>query len=104
MVSVRHILVAVLVLLTPVVSRSRPDAEQVTVARTSLFAQSAGQALNRDFPDANISFLLLDAHTGHVLASRGEQANIPFPLVSLANPFAALAYGEQHNFYYPSHT
>jgi hypothetical protein len=104
MVSVRHILVVVLILLTPVMSRSRPDAEQVTATRASLFAQSAAQALNRDFPDANISFLLLDAHTGQLLASRWEQANVPIPLGSLAKPFAALAYGEQHDFHYPSYT
>lgn len=104
MVSVKHILLVVLILLTPVVSRSRPDAEHVTAARASLFAQSAAQALNRDFPDANISFLLLDAHTGQLLASRWEQANVPIPLGSLAKPFVALAYGEQHEFQYPSHT
>ena len=94
----------VLVLLMPVVSRSGPDSEQVTASRTSLFAQFAGQALNRDFPDANISFLLLDAHTGQLLASRWEQANVPIPLGSLAKPFVALAYGEQHDFHYPSYT
>jgi cell division protein FtsI/penicillin-binding protein 2 len=104
MVSVKHILVMILVLLTPVVSRSRPDAEQVTAGPTSLFAQSAAQALNRDFPDANVSFLLLDARTGQLLASRWERATVPIPLGSLAKPFAALAYGEQHEFRYPSHT
>lgn len=104
MVSVKHIQVVVLILLTPLVSRSRPDAEQVTAARTSLFAQSAAQALNRDFPDVNVSFLLLDAHTGRLLASRWDHATDPIPLGSLAKPFAALAYGEQHEFHYPSHT
>jgi len=104
MVSVKHILVVILILLTPIVSRGRPDAEQVTAARTSLFAQSAAQALNRDFPDAYVSFLLLDAHTGQLLASRWEHATVPIPLGSLAKPFAALAYGEQHEFHYPSHT
>lgn len=103
MVSVKHILVMILVLSTPLVSRSRPDAEQVTAGRTSLFAQSAAQALNRDFPDANVSFLLLDARTGQLLASRWEHAAVPIPLGSLAKPFAALAYGEQHEFHYPSH-
>jgi cell division protein FtsI/penicillin-binding protein 2 len=102
MVSVKHILVMILVLSTPVVSRSHPDWGQVTAAHTSLFAQSAAQALNRDFPDANVSFLLLDAHTGQLLASRWERANVPIPLGSLAKPFAALAYGEQHEFHYPS--
>jgi stage II sporulation protein D (peptidoglycan lytic transglycosylase) len=104
MVAIRYILVVVLILLTPVASRSRPDAEQVTAARTSLFAQSAVQALSRDFPDANVSFLLLDAHTGQLLASRWERANVPIPLGSLAKPFAALAYGEHHEFHYPAHT
>jgi cell division protein FtsI/penicillin-binding protein 2 len=104
MVSVKHILVGALILLTPVVSPSRPDAERVTAAHTSLFAQSAAEALNRDFPDANVSFLLLDAHTGQLLATRWDHATVPIPLGSLAKPFAALAYGEQHEFHYPSHT
>ena len=99
----KHILVVVLILLTPVVSRSRPDAEQVTAVHTSLFAQSAAEALNRYFPDASVSFLLLDAHTGQLLTSRWEHATVPIPLGSLAKPFAALAYGEQHEFHYPSH-
>jgi cell division protein FtsI/penicillin-binding protein 2 len=103
MVSVKHILIVVLILLTPVVSRGRPDIEQVTAGRTSLFAQSVAQALNRDFPEADVSFLMLDAHTGQLLASRWDHATVPIPLGSLAKPFAALAYGEQHEFRYPSH-
>jgi cell division protein FtsI/penicillin-binding protein 2 len=104
MVSVKHILVMILILLTPEVSRGRPDAEQVIAPRTSLFAQSAAQALNRDLPDVSVSFLLLDARTGQLLASRWHHATVPIPLGSLAKPFAALAYGEQHDFHYPSHT
>jgi cell division protein FtsI/penicillin-binding protein 2 len=101
---VKHISVVVLILLTPVMSRGRPDAEQVITPRASLFAQSAAQALNRDFPDISVSFLLLDARTGQLLASRWDHATVPIPLGSLAKPFAALAYGEQHEFRYPSHT
>jgi cell division protein FtsI/penicillin-binding protein 2 len=104
MVSVKHISVVVLILLTPVMSRGRPDAEQVITPRASLFAQSAAQALNRDFPDISVSFLLLDARTGQLLASRWDHATGPIPLGSLAKPFAALAYGEQHDFHYPAHT
>jgi len=96
--------VPVLILLTPVVSRSRPDAKHATSARTSLFAQSAAEALSRNFPDANISFLLLDAHTEQLLASRWDQPNLPIPLGSLAKPFTALAYGERHEFRYPTLT
>jgi hypothetical protein len=82
--------------------RSRADG-RADDPRTSLFAQSASQALNRDFPSDDISFLLLDAQTGAVLASRWDHPETPTPLGSLVKPFTALAYGEQHGFKYPSH-
>ncbi len=69
---------------------------------SSLFAQSAAEALARDFPSRDISFLLRDAHTGHVLASRWDHPDAPIPMGSLLKPFTALAYGEQHNYQYPS--
>jgi hypothetical protein len=70
---------------------------------TSLFAQSAAEALNRDFPSRDISFLLLDASTGNVLASRWSHPDAPISMGSLFKPFTALAYGEQHEFQYPVH-
>lgn len=70
---------------------------------SSLFAQSAAETLNRDFPSRDISFLLLDARTGRVLTARWERIDSPIPLGSLLKPFTALAYGEQHDFHYPSH-
>jgi cell division protein FtsI/penicillin-binding protein 2 len=70
---------------------------------SSLFAQSAAEALARDFPSPDISFLLLDAHTGRVLASRWDHPDAPIPMGSLLKPFTALAYGEQHDFRYPSY-
>jgi len=72
-------------------------------AESSLFAQSAAETLNRDFPSRDISFLLLDARTGRVLTSRWERIDSPIPLGSLVKPFTALAYGEQHDFHYPAH-
>lgn len=82
----------------PAVSNSaeNPDA--------SLFAQSAAAALSHDFPGRDISFLVLDTHTGRLLASRWEQPDTPIPMGSLVKPFTALAYGEQHEFRYPGHT
>jgi len=71
---------------------------------STLFAQSAAEALNHDFPSRDISFLLLDAHTGRVLAARWDHPDTPIPMGSLLKPFTALAYGEQHNYQYPSHT
>jgi cell division protein FtsI/penicillin-binding protein 2 len=70
---------------------------------TTLFAQSAGEVLHREFHDDSISYLLLDAQTGAVIASRWENPETPIPLGSLVKPFTALAYGEQHAFRYPAH-
>jgi len=113
MVGVKHIalpLTLILLALSPSGSRAGPPAlDRAEIARadnpeTSLFAQSAAEALNRGFPSRNISFLLLDAHTGRVLASRWEHPDRPIAMGSLVKPFTALAYGEQHDFRYPSHT
>jgi cell division protein FtsI/penicillin-binding protein 2 len=68
-----------------------------------LFAQSAAQILQREFTGREVSYLLLDVHTGAVLASRWENADQPIPLGSLVKPFVALAYGEAHQFRYPAH-
>ena len=104
MVSVKHIfLVAGLVLLVPVTSRTRPVPDRSGTARASLFAQASAQALNQDFSDPDISFLVVDARNGELLASRWDNLDSPIPLGSLAKPFAALAYGEQHAFRYPAH-
>src|ERR1017187_340665 len=83
-------------------ARSRADG-RADDPRTSLFAQSASQVLNRDFPSDDVSFLLLDAQTGAVLASRWDHPETPIPLGSLVKPFIALAYGDLHEFKYPAH-
>jgi len=85
---------------------------------SSLYSQSASQAIthalaecgqNASQVDAlcsereNLSYLLLDAHSGSVLSSDWPDSNTPIPLGSLVKPFAALAYGEKHQFKYPIH-
>ena len=85
---------------------------------SSLFRQSAARKLEREFgacvesspPTSEkcrqlsyVSFLLLDAHTGAVLASRWPNAEVPIPLGSLVKPITALAYGQRHQFRYPTH-
>ncbi len=92
--------IGVLALTPPPLS---PAAAENTSARNSLFAQSAAQILEREFAGREVSFLLLDARTGAVLASRWDGADRPIPLGSLVKPFVALAYGEEHQFHYPSH-
>jgi cell division protein FtsI/penicillin-binding protein 2 len=51
----------------------------------------------------NLSYLLLDARSGSILASDWPEADTPISLGSLVKPFAALAYGEKHEFRYPVH-
>jgi cell division protein FtsI/penicillin-binding protein 2 len=99
------LLALVPIALSPSSGRAGARAEAPANARdSSLFAQSATEALNRDFPSRDISFLLLDASTGRVLASRWDHPDQPIPMGSLVKPFAALAYGEEHEFHYPTHT
>lgn len=76
-------------------------AESATV-RSSLFAQSAARILERDFTSRDVSFLLLDVRSGAVLASRWDDAGRAIPMGSLVKPFTALAYGEEHQFRYPT--
>jgi len=106
MVGVKQIALTLsLLALSPSAGRARPSAtDRADSSVESLFAQSAGEALNRGFPGPDISFLLLDAHTGRVLASRWDRPDTPIPMGSLVKPFTALAYGEEHDFRYPSHT
>ena len=104
MVSVKQIFfVTGLVLLVPAMSSSRPSPDRFADQK-SLFAQASAQALNQNFSNPDISFLVLDTRTGELLASRWDDPDRPVPLGSLAKPFAALAYGEQHAFHYPTHT
>lgn len=102
MVTIRNTAVLLLVLLP----RSAPAGsgfDRGATVSTSLFAQSAAQSLERDFPNPDLSFLLVDATTGQLLAARWDHAERPIPMGSLAKPFAAIAYGEKHNYRYPNH-
>jgi len=107
MVAIRNLVLLSLVCLlalSPSSGRAgAPRSDRANPPRSSLFAQSAGQILNRDFPSGDISFLLLDARTGRVLASRWDNPQAQIPLGSLVKPFTALAYGEHHAFRYPAH-
>ena len=107
MVAIRHLvllsLVSLLALSPSSGSAGAPGLDRANPPRSSLFAQSEGQILNHDFPSSDVSFLLLDARTGRVLASRWDNPQTPIPLGSLVKPFTALAYGEHHAFRYPAH-
>lgn len=103
MVPIKNLAILALILLAQSSARGGPRSENADTSRPSLFAQSAAETLNRRFPSHDISFLLLDARTGEVLAARWDDPDTPIPLGSLTKPFAALAYGEHHDFQYPEH-
>ena len=69
----------------------------------TLFSQSAVEVLERDFPGNNVSYLLLDANSGVLLASHWEHYDNPIPVRSLVKPFTALAYAGAHEFRYPAY-
>lgn len=96
------VLVIGLLALTPATTRPSALAESAA-SRDSLFAQSAGQILEREFTGSEVSFLLIDVRSGGLLAIRWDDAERPIPLGSLVKPFTALAYGEEHQFQYPTH-
>ncbi len=108
MVAIRNLaLLLVAGLLAAAPGRGRSEvfaADRPTLLQPSLFAQAAAATLKQKFSDREVSFLLLDASTGAVLALRWDDPEKPIPLGSLVKPFAALAYGEQHQFRYPTHT
>jgi Penicillin binding protein transpeptidase domain len=92
------IITAVLVSSSPQVHAALPS------SASTLFAQSVVELLKHAFPNPEVSYLLLDVTTGAVLAQRWENVERPIPPGSLLKPFAALAYGEQHDFKYPALT
>jgi cell division protein FtsI/penicillin-binding protein 2 len=67
----------------------------------SLFSQSAVQILQRQQTSSDISYLLLDAGSGAVLATHWQNPLQPVPMGSLVKPFTALAYAGEHDFRYP---
>jgi cell division protein FtsI/penicillin-binding protein 2 len=103
MVALRNITAAVILAL--LVAPWSGESKASNISRPdSLFSQTAAQSLDHNFPSRDVSFLLLDARSGQLLASRWEHLEMPIPLGSLAKPFAALAYGEQHGFHFPEYT
>lgn len=82
--------------------RNPTQSTSVTPPRT-LFSQSAIQILEREFSGNSISYLLLDANSGVLLASHWENYNHPIALGSLVKPFTALGYAGAHDFRYPTY-
>jgi cell division protein FtsI/penicillin-binding protein 2 len=72
-------------------------AQRDAPAADQLYAQSAGAQLAREFPSADINYLLIDPRSGALLASRWPNVERAIPIGSLVKPFTAVAYGETHS-------
>jgi Penicillin binding protein transpeptidase domain len=102
----RKLTIAALLLLvagTSGFSGSPPAAPDMANRSTALRRQSTARLLEQRFPEPDLSYLLLDARTGDLIAARWENASQPVPMGSLLKPFTALAYGEAHGFHYPEY-
>ena len=53
----------------------------------ALQQQSTARLLEQRFPEPDLSYLLLDAQTGSLIAERWENAAQPVPMGSLLKPF-----------------
>lgn len=69
----------------------------------SLYDRTVTALVEREFPQPELSYLLVDARTGEVVAERWSGPR-RLPVGSLVKPFTALAYGQSHGFRYPQHT
>jgi len=65
-----------------------------------LLSQTAVAVLGHDFPDSNLSYILINA-SGEVLAERWPSQR-PVSPGSLVKPFLAIAYGEEHGGKFPT--
>jgi len=69
----------------------------------SLYDQSVARLLAEHYPSRDLSYILIDANTHRLIACRWDRIAEPVPVGSLVKPFIALAYGQKHNFRYPTY-
>jgi cell division protein FtsI/penicillin-binding protein 2 len=68
----------------------------------ALFRTAAEAALKREFLDVGTSYILLDAPSGTIIASRWPNQHRAIAFGSLMKPFVAIAYGAEHQTF-PQH-
>ncbi len=90
-----------MIVLAALAAPLRPAQPAAPAPPDALFGQSAARILARDFSSPGVSYLLLDARGGALLAARWEDPERPVPVGSLIKPFTALAYGASHNYDFP---
>ncbi len=76
-------------------------ADETGKAADAVFAHTASQRLDQEFPAADTSYLLYDLRRQVEIASRWEDSSKAIPVGSLVKPFTAIAFAEGHNFLFP---
>jgi cell division protein FtsI/penicillin-binding protein 2 len=65
-------------------------------AARTLADETAARLLARSFPTDEVSYLLVNAETRHMIAARGLEPDRPIPVGSVLKPFVAVAYAHSH--------
>ena len=65
--------------------------------------ESVAGLLAEHYHSSDLSYILIDANTHRPIASRWDQKAEPVSVGWLVKPFIALAYGQKHNFRYPTY-
>jgi hypothetical protein len=73
-----------------------------SLSAASLYDQSVVRLLAERYDSSDLSYILIDAETRRLIASRWDRIGEPVPAGSLVKPFLALAYGQKRNFRYPA--
>ena len=74
-----------------------------SLAAASLYDQSVSRLLRERYGSSDFSYIVIDAATGRLIASRWDAIAEPAPVGSLVKPFLALAYAQKHDFRYPGY-
>jgi cell division protein FtsI/penicillin-binding protein 2 len=74
-----------------------------SLAAASLYDQSITRLLADHYGSPDVSYMLVDARTQNLVTSRWADIAEPVPVGSLMKPFIALAYGQKHDFRYPTY-
>jgi len=73
------------------------------LAAASLYDQSVARLLRERYTSGDLSYILVDAAAGRLIAARWDAIAEPVPVGSLVKPFLALAYAQKHEFRYPTY-
>jgi len=94
--ALRRIAVCCAVCMILAIIAAQPRQAVLHADEASLFGQTAQGILDRQLSAPLDSYLLLDAHSGRLLAEHWPDSSRPVPIGSLIKPFTASLYAQSH--------